>query len=49
MLKESTYMFEMVAVEVDEPKSWYFDSRTSKHVIGNKGSLKKLKHFVDSI
>jgi hypothetical protein len=26
MLKESTYMFEMVAIEVDESKSWYFDS-----------------------
>jgi hypothetical protein len=26
MLEESTYMFEVAAVEVDEPKSWYFNS-----------------------
>jgi len=43
MLKELVDMFEVVAFEVDELKSWYIDSRTSKHVAGNKGSLKKLK------
>jgi hypothetical protein len=43
MSKELANMFEVVAFEVDEPNSWYIDSRTSKHVIGNIGSLKKLK------
>jgi hypothetical protein len=49
MSEESRYMFEVATIEVDEPKSWYFDSWASKHVIGNKSSLKKLKQFVDSI
>jgi hypothetical protein len=43
MSKELTNMFEMATFEVDEPKSWYIDSRASKHVNGNNGSLKKLK------
>jgi hypothetical protein len=43
MSKELANMFEVVAFEVDEQKSWYIDLRASKHVIRNKGSLKKLK------
>jgi hypothetical protein len=26
MSEESRYMFEVAAIEVDEPKSWYFNS-----------------------
>jgi hypothetical protein len=36
-------MFEMAAFDVDEPKSWYINSRALKHVTKNKGSLKKFK------
>jgi hypothetical protein len=49
MLEESAYMFEVAVIEVDEPKSWYFYSWVSKHIIGNKGALKKLKQSIDSI
>jgi hypothetical protein len=49
MSEESRYMFEVAVIKVDKPKSWYFDSWASKHVIGNKSSIKKLKQFVDSI
>jgi hypothetical protein len=42
-------MFEVAIAKVDEPKSWYFYLWTSKHLIGNKGSLKKLEQSVDSI
>jgi hypothetical protein len=41
--KELADMFEVVAFEVDEQRSWYIELRASKHVIKNKGSLKKLK------
>jgi hypothetical protein len=29
-------MFEIVVVEIDEPKSKYFDLGTSKHITSNK-------------
>jgi hypothetical protein len=41
--KELADMFEVVAFEIDEQRSWYIDLRASTHVIKNKGSLKKLK------
>jgi len=42
-------MFEVATAKIYEPKSWYFYLWTSKHIIGNKGSLKKLEQSVDSI
>ncbi len=42
-------MFEVATTKVNEPKLWYFYLWTSKHIIGNKGSLKKLEQSVDSI